>query len=166
MTVVEQTVGELADLLRACFETALGRDVCLRPGAIVDLLASTTRDECCEGTAWVRVGPVFAGFPAPDQGGASCFPPLWSVILELGAARCAPTPAADEIPTCEQNTALTLGLLDDMAAMMCAVSCFSTADDLRRIAVGTWDQTVVEGRCAGSTLTVTVAFTPCLACPD
>lgn len=160
--VTDQTIGPAAELLRACFEEALGRPVCVR--ADDDMWASTSEDECCTGAAWVNVGPVFAGFPAPDENPAGCWPAAWSVVLELGAARCAPTPDAQHIPTCGQQTALMTGLLDDLAAMMCAIACFGRVENTR-VQVGTWLRRPTEGRCAGSSLPVTVAIEPCLSCP-
>ncbi len=162
---VETAAEEAADTLRACFQEALGRDVCLRPGNVVELLMSTTRDECCEGAAWVRVGPIYPGFPDPDDQVVTCWPTAWSVVLEMGAARCAMTPGPEDIPTCDEYTALTRELLADSAAMLCAVACFiATAE--QRIRVAAWEPAPIEGRCAGGTMQITVAFEPCLTCPQ
>ena len=165
VVAVETAAFLAADTLRACFEEALGRPVCLRPGNVVTLTLSETRDECCEGAAWVRVGGYFPGFPTQDDKPAACWPPLWSIVLEMGAARCAMTPDMDEIPTCEQYTDLTRALLADSAAMLCGLACFmSTAE--QQVAVSSWEPSAVEGRCAGSTLQITVEFQPCLTCPQ
>lgn len=162
----ETDAKAITDLVRACFETALGRPVCHRPGPIVELLASTTRDECCEGAAWVRVAGIYPGFPTADDQPSACLPDSWSLQVELGASRCAPTPDETEIPTCGQQTALAEALLDDYAAMLCALACFAAVDSDRRILVGAWEQAPIEGRCAGSTMLVTVSFTPCATCPE
>lgn len=166
--VTDQSVYDLADTLRACYSEALGgQDVCIRPGAVIDLWASATEDECCQGVAWVQIGPIYPGFPEPQTEPAGCWPPAWSVQLVLGKARCAPTPDAQHIPTCTQHTDLTRGLLDDLAAMQCAVACLARVDpELNRYVVGVWEQRPIEGRCSGSSLPVTVAFQPCLTCPD
>lgn len=161
--VRDQTIGATADLLRACFEEALGRPVCVR--ADDDMWASTTDDECCKGVAWVNISTVFAGFPEPEQAPAGCWPPAWSVVLEMAAARCAPTPDEHHIPTCQQHTALMGNLLDDLAAMQCAIACFGRVENTR-YQVGQWLKRPIEGRCAGSSLSVTVAIEPCLTCPQ
>lgn len=158
----ESEVKGIVDLLRACFETALGRPVCHRPGAIVELLISTSGDECCEGAAWVRGGSIT---PATDEAG-NCLPDQFSLQVELGASRCYPTPDEQSIPTCEQNTAVAEEVLSDWAAMLCAVHCFLRVDNRHRVSLGVWDQAPVEGGCAGSRMLATVSFSPCLTCPS
>lgn len=162
----ESAVMLAADTLRACFEAALGRPVCIRAGASVTLWASTTEDECCTGAAWVRIGPIFPGFPAQDPTPQPCWPPLWSVTLELGAARCAPTPDAQSIPTCTEHTALAADVVADAAAMLCAVACFQQVDPDRTLMIGAWEPAPTEANCAGGALPVTVSFFPCLTCPE
>lgn len=164
----DTAVYEIADTLRACYSEALGgQEVCLRPGPVVDLWASTTDDECCTGAAWVQVVSIYPGFPEQAVDPRGCWPADWSVVLMLGRARCAPTPDANHIPTCDQHTTLLRGLLDDWTAMACAVACLSRVDpDPKRYVIGEWSQRPIEGRCAGSVLPVTVGFQPCLTCPS
>lgn len=165
VSAIETAVMEVADTLRACFEEALGRPVCIRAGASITLWASTSEDECCAGAAWVRIGPKFPGFPAQDPNPVTCWPPLWSVVLEMGAARCAPTPDEHSIPTCAQHTALATDIEADSAAMLCAVACYISTTQ-GQVQIGAWEPAPIEANCAGGSLVVTAAFTPCLTCPQ
>jgi hypothetical protein len=160
----ETAVMLAADTLRACFEEALGRPVCIRAGASITLWASTTEDECCSGAAWIRIGPMYPGFPEQDPTPQPCWPPLWSLVLEMGAARCAPTPDAQSIPTCDQHTALAGDIVADAAAMLCAAACFTSATE-DQVQIGAWEPAPIEANCAGGSLTLTVSFSPCLTCP-
>lgn len=172
MTVVDPTVTPLAMGLLACYETEIGKvasppaSVCLRTGVSVDLLISTTGDECCDGLAWIRVAGVYpsATFPEQDAAPERCGPIQWAVVLELGAARCAPTTDARSIPTCEQWLAVSRAVLDDRAAMVRAICCWADGTDLQWLA-GMWQPLATEGGCVGGTMTVTVAAPYCECAP-
>lgn len=167
--VTDTTITDILSRLGCCFEEALGREVCIRTGDAVTLWASTTKDECCAGAAWVRVVTFYPGFPAQDAVSTGCWPPLWSLVVELGAARCALTPDAQHIPTCDQHNDLSVSVLDDATAMLCALACFTRGEDEgegRDYVVGPWLPAPNEGRCAGGSMTVTVAYSPCLDCSE
>jgi hypothetical protein len=83
------------------------------------------------------------------------------VVLELGAARCAPVADGKSIPSCDQWTAASLAVLDDLAAMRRAVCCFAAARSWRRLVVGNHQPLPVEGGCIGGTLTLTVQAPAC-----
>ena len=87
--------------------------VMLRPGQEVTPLLSTNSDECCRGLGWVRIASVSGvrqinSTAAED---ARCFGQERVLTLELGTARCAPTPGAGGIPSEDEWTAVALTLL-------------------------------------------------------
>lgn len=168
--VADSTVTPYAQALLECLRAEMAKvehppaSVCWRVGSRVDLLVSETRDECCEGLAWVRVASVYPSrnFPAPDATPQNCGPLQWAVVLELGAARCAPTADPAVIPSCEQWTETTRRVLDDAAAIRrAATCCFPAEVPDRMFLVGSWTPLTVEGGCVGGTMTVTLAVPAC-----
>lgn len=167
--VADPMFTPVADLLVACLHEQIQRVasppavVCLRPGDRVDLLLSTNEDECCRGLAWVRRSTSYPSraFPDPDQTVQRCSPTQWAAVFELGAARCAPRPPAQRLPSCDEWTAVTRAVDDDYAAIRRAVCCYAEQrpDDLYLI--GQEQPLTTEGGCVGTTLTVTVAVPAC-----
>jgi hypothetical protein len=88
----------------------------------------------------------------------------WAVVLELGAARCAPTTDAATIPSCGQWLAVSRAVLDDRAAMVRAVCCWAADTRLLWLA-GAWQPLATEGGCVGGTMTVTIAAPACECVP-
>lgn len=167
--IPDLVVTPIAELLLACFTETIATVphppsvVSLRPGDQVQLLLSKLRDECCEGLAWVRVAAFYpsANFPDVDGTYNRCAPVQWAVVLELGAARCAPIGTAISLPTQAQWTAVTLETLNDAAAMRRALCCLADVDPDRMWLAGQWTPLTVEGGCVGGTMTVTVAAGAC-----
>lgn len=163
------SVTPVALELLACLKTEIAKvakppkNVSLRTGPVVALLLSTTRDECCEGVAWVRVANVFPSsrFPNPDDEAFPEGPMARAALLELGAARCAPTPPANRIPTSAEWDAVSMAVLDDAAAMWRAICCW--AGD-RLYLPGLWEPLPVEGGCLGGTQQLTVPIGDCDNC--
>ncbi len=172
MPATDLSVTPIVEALLACYEVEVGKvadppaSVCLRTGDQVALLVAQSADECCDGLAWVRVAAVYpsANFPEPDAAPSNCGPIQWAVVLELGAARCAPTGDAQSIPTCEQWLAVSRAVLDDRAAMVRAVCCWG-ADTVWPYLVGQWSPWPTEGGCVGGTMQVTVAAPFCECAP-
>lgn len=135
----------------------------LRPGDRIELLLSTNRDECCEGLAWVRVVRVYPSreFPVQDTSYQTCSPAQWAVVLELGAARCAPMPDATELVPAETWHATTEAVLNDAAACRRAVARFMELDIDRMYLAGIWSPLTTEGGCVGGTMQLTVAVPAC-----
>ena len=142
---------------------------CIRPGDRVELLLSTERDECCEGLAWVRYVNDYPSqdFPAQDVTFQRCMPMQYAVVVELGVARCAPRPGANEIPECEEWTAVNDAVMDDGAAIRRAILCcfwqLKTYKD-RPLLLGLAEPISVEGGCVGIRRQVTIAVPPCDPC--
>lgn len=173
MALHDPVVTPLAYELLACLEqeidkvefppTYRGR----RPGNVVDFLLSANHDECCEGLAWVRVVsfvPNSAAFPLQDEAPFKDGPRSWAITLEMGVARCSPTPDADRIPTVEEWNLLADKIDDDAAAMRRAICCFIAADPVKRngyVLPLQWEPLDVEGRCAGGILQVVVRGPAC-----
>lgn len=149
--------------------TATPRPVCLRPGDRVDLLVSQTQDECCEGLAWVRLVRMYPSgqqpFPAQDSRVTPCDVYRWALVFELGAVRCAPTPDADAIPTCDEWTDTTLNEYDDLAALRRVACCYQRQYSDRLILQDAGEPITVEGGCTGVTLLVTIGVPAC-DCPE
>lgn len=169
MTITDPGVLPIAEMLLSCLQTALAdvadppANVSLRVGTQVDLLLSQTRDECCEGVGWVRVVSIYpsAVFPNADLEAVRCWPLQWAAILEMGVARCAPTPDADGIPSPDEWNAISEAVLSDAAAMRRALCCFTDLDPDRMYLAGLWQPLSVEGGCLGGAMQVTVAIDAC-----
>jgi len=169
----DPSVLPIATSLLTCLEDALQdmpdppAKVSLRVGVQTELLLSQTADECCEGVAWVRLVAVYpsSNFPNPDTAWSSCGPLQWAAILEMGVARCAPTPDENEIPSADEWNALAEAVLGDAAAMRRALCCFADLEADRMYLPGLWQPLPVEGGCVGGVQTVTIAIDNC-DCPD
>lgn len=169
MPITDPGVLPLAETLLGCLQAALGdvadppANVSLRVGTQVELLLSQTRDECCEGVGWVRVVSIYpsAVFPQPDLESVRCWPLQWAAVLELGVARCAPTPEGDELPTPDDWNTIGEAVLSDAAAMRRALCCFAEADPDRMYLAGLWQPLPVDGGCLGGAMQVTVAVDAC-----
>lgn len=172
--VIKPLANELLDCLAA--EVAKVTDppelVCLRPGSVVNFLLSTLDDECCRGLAWVRLDTFYPSsrvFPEQDATPLKEGIPAraWTITLEMGVARCAPVPDADNMTPCSEWHALSEKIMDDAAAMRRAVCCFIDAEARRRgkVLVGTYAPVDVQGGCVGGILPVTIQGPAC-DCPD
>lgn len=172
--VADPLVMPLAQELLSCLDTEVAKVdnppvyVSLRPGTVVDHLASTSHDECCEGLAWVRPGDFYPSsetFPVQDATPLKSELPAraWAVTLEMGSIRCAPTPDATTIPTSAQWHEVTQTVMDDAAAMRRAICCMIDADNRRRgrILPGRWQPIAVQGGCVGGILLVTLLGPSC-----
>jgi hypothetical protein len=163
--IADPIAQPILDALRECLDDQLNyvhakpASVCLRPGDRVDLLIAQGRDECCEGLGWVRLAAVYptTTFPVPDESYSKCNTG-WAVVAELGVARCAPVPEADELPTCADWTDVSHAVMADAAAMRRALMLFRRIDDYRHIPLvtGRWLPLTTEGGCVGGTMTTTV----------
>lgn len=164
----------VAQELLACLETALlagpnpppANRIMLRAGAEVTPMLSTVDDECCSGLGWVRVAGISGvrELRAPDN--TSCFLPDRTLTLEMGVARCMPTPDASSLVTEDQWEDVALQLDADMGAMESALCCaFSDLEGspAEEIAVGEYQPFGVDGNCIGGTMTVRIAMSRC--CP-
>lgn len=142
---------------------------CLRSGDVVPHLMDATRDECCEGLAWVRVVSIFPGFPeqvADVPIGNDVV--NWSVVLEMGAIRCGPFSAL--VPECDEWTEVVNRVQEDSFAMREALCCFVNGTHRepeprpRRGSVvpGEWLPLEDLGGCSGGTMPLTVRGLPCV----
>lgn len=178
MPVSDPVVMPLATALLDCLAQEVAkvasppRYVQFRPGTVVDHLLSTSEDECCAGLAWVRpmaLYPSSVSFPDQDGNpvGNEGIPRAWAVQLEMGVIRCAPTPAANAIPTAEQWEECLQAIMDDGAAMRRALCCFEDRGNgrKRKILAGQWQPISIQGGCAGGILPVTV-LGPACDCAD
>lgn len=139
-------------------------NIMLRPGDRTEALLSMFRDECCEGLAWVRPGPVYPStinFPEQDQVVTNCGPERWASMLEIGLVRCAPTPDAESLVSADEWNAATMQILEDSAALRRTLYCLESDPVMtdRLWLPGTWTPTPTEGGCMGGLLPLTVAIT-------
>jgi hypothetical protein len=159
-----ELLGCLEDAL-ALFHDPADRpaNIHLRTGNQAEPLLSTTRDECCEGLAWVRVVTWYPTTAFPEQQVVynRCAVLLWGVVLEMGVARCAPMTDASQLPSAEEWAAVTERVNADSAAMQRAVCCFKDADPDRMWLAAPWAPIATEGGCVGGTMQLTVAMPPC-----
>jgi hypothetical protein len=169
MPITDPGVLPVATSLLDCLQTALldvadpPEHVSLRVGVQIELLLSETRDECCEGVGWVRVVSIYpsAVFPLPDLESVACWPIQWAAILEMGVARCAPTPDASEMPSSDEWNTVAEAVLDDAAAMRRALCCFTDLQPDRMYVPGLWQPLPIDGGCLGGSMQVTVAIDAC-----
>jgi hypothetical protein len=162
----------LAQELLACLEARLAAGpnppppsrIMLRAGAEVTPMLSTLDDECCSGLGWVRIQSVSGVRQLGELDNIVCFSQERTLTLELGVARCMPTPGASVLVTEDQWTAVALQLDADMGAMESAVCCAfgdiegSAAEE---VSVGTYEPFGVDGNCVGGTMTVLIRMTNC-----
>jgi len=164
----------LAQDLLACLEASLAagpapiapEHVMLRAGAEVTPLLGTSRDECCEGLAWVRIQGVSGVRQLGDRFNVSCFEAERTLTLEMGVVRCAPSAPTTGVPSEDQWTAAALRLDADMGSMEAAVCCAFGATEgtvAEEVAVGEYRPLGVDGNCIGGTMTVTIRMQNC--CP-
>lgn len=173
-TILEDPiVNPILDQLLGCLELEVAKVpvppklACLRPGTEIALLLSKYRDECCEGLAWVRPVSVYPSTEFPEQdttagAAGNCGVIQWAVVVEVGVARCAPRPEADELVECSQWTADVHEIMHDAAAIRRAITCcFADLDIDRRFLPGIWTPLTVEGGCMGGFQQVVVAVPAC-----
>lgn len=177
MAIADPVVMPLAYELLTCLEEELQKveyppaRVGLRPGTVVDLLLSTTEDECCSGLGWVRPAlfyPSSGRFPLQDEEPSVPFTGSWAITLEMGVARCSPTPPETAIPSPEEWNEVVQRVMDDAAAMRRAICCFIAADPVNRkrnVLPTQWTPIEVEGGCVGGTLSV-IVYGPACDCSE
>lgn len=177
MAIEDNVISPVAAKLLVCLAGQVAqlpvppKNVGLRPGAQAPIGISTTRDECCEGLAWIRLMKVShsstQNWPSADvipQG--NCGTKLLALQFELGIVRCAPTPPAQKMTSSEQWNIVSEATYLDYIALERTVCCY--IDQLRSpplYLVGDWSPLGVDGNCVGGTLEVTIAAKPC-ACQD
>jgi len=162
----------LAQELLACLETSLTAGpnppplnrIMLRAGAEVTPMLSTVDDECCSGLGWVRIQSVSGVRQLGELDNVMCFQQERTLTLELGVARCMPTPEASALVTEDQWTAVALQLDADMGAMEAAICCaFGDIEGsgAEEVSVGVYEPFGVDGNCIGGTMTVLIRMTNC-----
>lgn len=167
--VLDPSVAPVASTLLQCLTAELATvprpptQVMFRVGVTVELLLSQYSDECCLGLGWVRLVTVYPStvFPQPDAGAEGCGTLAWAAVLEMGAARCAPTPPSNQIPSAEEWNTLAEEVFADASAMRRALCCFADVEGDRLFVPGLWQPLPVEGGCAGGVMAVTVAVDAC-----
>lgn len=171
MAFDDLVVTPRAARLLACLDTQVSmllrppRNVGLRPGAQAPIGISTSRDECCEGLAWVRLSKIVPSstnnWPSADvipRGG--CGTQMLALTFEIGLVRCAPTPPANKMTTSETWNTVAEDTYLDYIAMTRAICCFQEGYRYLTL-VGEYTPLGVDGNCVGGTIEFTVAAPPC-----
>lgn len=157
-----------ADELLACLcsllDDTVGGPVCrcsLRHG-----VPPPTADFCCdcgtgEGEAWVMVSAIYPStrFPDEELSVGNCVRNEWAVELTLGVYRCVRVGDGQSPPTAEELRADTEKIMDDAAAMRCAITCCLPDNPLldgSDILPGRWSPIESSGGCGGGTMIVTL----------
>lgn len=154
----------------ACLEDAVARVenppkyVSIRPGIAFSAGLSQMEDECCEGSAWIRVVSISPtdNFPSPRGDASNCAPVALAVVLELGVLRCRPVTAAGDaskIVTSAQWAEVSRLVMNDAAALRRAACCMVALAG--NGVIGTWSPEAVEANCVGGTMTVTIQAPNC-----
>lgn len=175
MAIVDLVATPLAMRLLVCLGEQAAmlekppRDVMLRSGNQVNFLMSLTKNECCNGLAWVRVAQIAPSsgnnFPSQDQTPQKCGTARYAVELEMGIVRCAPVATAQAIPSDDIWNISAIDTLADFAAMDRAICCF--LDGFNGIALpGAWTPLAVQGMCVGGVMSITASANPCNCIDD
>lgn len=154
----------------ACLQDAVAavesppRYVSIRPGIAFSAGLSQAEDECCEGSAWIRVVSISPtdNFPNPRSDPSNCAPAALAVVLELGMLRCrAVTSNVDptRVVTTSQWSETTRLIMNDAAALRRAACCM--VDLAGNGVIGTWNPEAVEANCVGGTMQVTIQAPNC-----
>lgn len=170
MAIVDLVATPLAMRLLVCLDGQVVQlekppaHTMLRSGTQVNYLMSLTRNECCEGLAWVRVAQVVPSsgnnWPAQDITPNRCGTQRYAVELEMGIVRCAPVATAQAIPSDDRWNISAIDTLADFAAMDRAVCCF--LDGFNGLMLqGPWNPIAVQGMCVGGTMTINASANPC-----
>jgi hypothetical protein len=167
---VDPVAQPVLDAVLLCLEQEIAKVpnppavTCMRPGDRVDLLIAQGRDECCEGLAWVRLVSVFPSnqFPTQDEGYVKCVLG-WGVRMEIGVARCAPVGDENQLPSCDDWTAVVNDTTADGAALRRVPMRLRTLEDFRHrmYVLGGWESMTTEGGCVGGALLLTVQAPAC-----
>lgn len=140
-------------------------------GTEPELGVSLTEDVCCEGMAWVRVEAIHPTvvFSGPQEEPFPCYPPRWTLTLELGAVRCMPIGTIDKLVTPAQALAAAKLVMNDATAMRRAIRCcFANMPSMvnRLYKVGTWAPLPSQGGCGGGTLLLDIEVIGCNECGE
>lgn len=169
---LDTVLGALMQRLLDCLCTQLVQTIegpvcqcCLHSGLLVPM------DACCDcgngqGQAAIRPVSVYPStrFPIQDTGFDRCPAQTYAAVLDMSVYRCASTQDdAGNPPSCADQTADTLGLIDDMVAMRRAVVCCLGSNPDDDFVLGAWSPVPVTGGCQGGTMLVTVRIDDC--CP-
>lgn len=137
-------------------------DVCacgILPGsqAAIDYCGPCDSDTC--GQAWVLLEQVYPStvFPAQDVA-ATCATSL-AAVVQVGVARCVPSPEADGSPP-EQEDLTSAGMrgANDALRARRAVACCMEGEDVLYV-VDNWNTGIPSGGCVAGTLRVSVEVT-------
>jgi hypothetical protein len=146
-------------------------NVQLRPGATFSPNADNKRDECCEGIAWVRPGPMYPSTDFPQQLTTVWAPGTnqWALQVELGIERCIPiigteVGSVDGIPSAAQWLAATQAAMDDRAMLRRTICCIVDLLGKRKVVVGQITPLENEGTCGGEVVILTVLVQACDGC--
>lgn len=165
----------LAQRLLACLESELtpptypypvpADKVMLRAGEEVTPTLSTLTDECCTGLGWVRIAGIRSRrVDVSDVAIPKCFGRERVLTLELGVARCIPTPGASGILGEDDWADVALKLDEDNGAMERALCCtFEAADNTEYdvFAVQSYEPFGPDGNCVGGRMLIDVLTEAC-----
>jgi hypothetical protein len=138
----------------------------IRPGSGFAAMADDTRDECCEGIAWVRPGAMFETdeFPVPRTGSSSQDPLDYGIPVEMGIMRCIPIVgpgAGDKIPIADQWQEASQEAMDDAAALRRAICCLRELLDTSAVVAGPITPLENEATCGGQVVLLTIRVNAC-----
>lgn len=137
----------------------------IRPGITFSAGLSQIEDECCEGSAWIRVVSITPTDTFPSATGVgNCGPYALAVELELGIVRCAPTRSdvsPDQLTTGTQWYDAARLVMNDAAALRRTACCIAALGDVDNFLIGQWTPQQVEANCMGGTMTMTIQAPAC-----
>lgn len=136
------------------------------PGLVSVVALTPEMDECCDGTAWVRVVNLLhsTDFPAQQPNWEPEGEVSWTVVTEIGVARCGGGPGVDMAPTDAQYATDVQTLMDDAAALR------RVGPNLKKTSAniidyfygpGAWDPLAAEGNCMGGAMHLSVQVPAC-----
>lgn len=160
MSYIDLSFRPAAEIMLACLADAVmdltdpPASTEMRFGSEVAFDVTQNADVCCDGLAWVRMESATPGWGEPLDV-FRCQAVVWTLALEVGIVRCAPTPQPEvELLTAAENAAAAWALSEDFMAMRRAICCFDALG--YEYTVGAWTPAGPAGGCLGSTVTVSV----------
>lgn len=137
----------------------------IRPGVAFSAGLSQMEDECCQGSAWIRVVSITPTDTFPAAAGVgNCGPYALAVEIELGILRCAPTRSDIDpsmIVTGQQHYDAARLVMNDAAALRRTACCIAALEDVGNYLIGQWTPQQVEANCMGGTMNMTIQAPAC-----
>lgn len=153
------TPEELLPAISACLCTILADTAGGAPAVCCVTAGQPAVPNCECGFAWVRLVSAYpsVNFPVAQNAPQNCIIDTWALKVEIGIARCAPTPCdvMDDV-CCEAQETANAILLDDFRALRQLWTCQCLGIPSNNIIMGELRIQGPQGGCVGLVMTATI----------